>query len=312
MKIFSINFLSEQTIKLILIQLYVSILLIASPASGVFFKKETFFFDVDMAIEHYPLTRDVVLAIWENYDPKFHIFIGIGRSPTPIIAFMQAASQDVVSINLPLKNIRGFKLGGVNRLERPQMFNAAAIERLDQHFDHFLPQDLQNKKIIVIDYADTGASLDIASQEIRRYYLQRQPNLNIEVIGLGIARDEFVTQELLRNHHHVLRAPVTFILSLILNRYKLLNEFEVFDLDKLNLNKSYERPKRRQNDINSLPGYHYDNLLLAYQRQIIKDRVGSRSLAKLVPLHLKISEALFKNSQGLLSRCNDWLRQRVK
>src|SRR5580704_10283981 len=104
---------------------------------------------------------------------KTCVVIGIGRSPTPIIAYLQAHDQ-TSALNLPLSDFK--KIGLSEDLER----------RLFDHFDKFLdPQTylLGKDKIIVLDFALRGHSIISAAYYIRKYLDQQlnSPDTKLEI-----------------------------------------------------------------------------------------------------------------------------------
>jgi HEAT repeat protein len=98
------------------------------------------------------------------------IVIGIGRSPTPIMAYLQAYDT-AKAINLPLSNFRNKNL---TNEQETILFN---------HFDKFIDpsHELAGKnEIIVLDLSTSGVSLSAAVFYIRKY-VNTHLNLNIEI-----------------------------------------------------------------------------------------------------------------------------------
>lgn len=242
------------------------------------FATANIYFDVRHALTQYNSTRDAVLNILRQYDPKEHIFVGIGKSPTPIIGMMQAMDDSIDAINVPLSNIRGFAPGGLNRLKLPQAYNLALINRLRIHFDHFLPQNITEKKIIVIDFADYGLSLDRAVFEIRKYYAARFPSRVIRVIGLGIVHKKNTEKFLQLQHHHSIRVSEELTEAMIYRRYKNLHQYEDFDLTKISLQKPYVKPQVRTKIGASLKSETYQDLVQAYHDRLKSDEYAMQTL----------------------------------
>lgn len=105
---------------------------------------------------------DEVLAEFPASD-YFHI--GIGRSASPVLAFITAITGEKV-FSIPLTNFRSSTLSPKKK------------DLLFLHFDRFLPKDffLSNKNPVFIDYSNTGESAALFHRYFNEYL-----NLRAEV-----------------------------------------------------------------------------------------------------------------------------------
>lgn len=278
-----------------------SIILINSSSSASFFLSEDYNFNIKLAMAQYPLVRDTVFEIWERYDPKNHIFVGIGKSPTPIIALMQAISSEVEALNLPLSNIRGFKPGGLNRYNYPQEYNPQLVARLYQHFDHFLPQQVNGKRIIVIDFADTGETLIRSVEEIRRYYAYNNPSQVKRIIGLGLVDSSRTEERLLSKRYHTLRLHANLGSAMIYHKYKRLAQYENFDLQYLDMSQPYIKTPIRSNRFNYSNFESYNDLVKNYRKRAKTDIYGLKLFANLINLDFELINPM---RLSILGKCS--------
>lgn len=326
--------LSSRLFRICLILLSLSDFFSVAQAS-IFYEER--YYGISQAMVQYVSTRDAVKTILQRYSYKTHIFIGLGKSPTPIMAMMQAISSDVEVYNLPLSNMRGFKPGGVNRYGKVQLYSIERLARLYEHFDHFLPQNLAGKRLVVIDFADTGATLDLAVKAIRHYYAIRYPEQATRVLALGIPETPMTEDFLLDKKYHILRVGRDLLRAMIYHQYKQLHEFEDFDLDELDLSKPYVKPPQRTfeylqskhnkdmpnqqpasnwiqwwenlfiaNHSNG-PQQGYDELIKAYNNKLTQDYWGLSNFQNLVPLKSNLKTIADRQSFAF-SICNRILK----
>lgn len=122
--------------------------------------------------------------IKEHCPPSECIYVGIGRSPTPVLAILESSASNHVT-HLPLTYGREFKDSGrgLTALER---------ERLFQHFDHFMPHKdiLNNKKILLIDFTLSGDGLELSSQHIKEWAKSRSGKFNVSQFAIDLIGDD--------------------------------------------------------------------------------------------------------------------------
>lgn len=104
---------------------------------------------------------DLVLQIVKKYPPAEYLYVGVGRSPTPITAMMRAWFGDKVAINVPLS-----AMGYVGRFDQTDSeWELAAyqqqVQLIQTHLQSSMPseEELGARKLLIIDFATTGKSL---------------------------------------------------------------------------------------------------------------------------------------------------------
>lgn len=130
--------------------------------------------------QEYSAIRSLSEKILQKFPEPNTVFVGVGRSPTPVIAYMQTMGHNAV--NLPL--------GGVNQLK---ITNAAQVHdlsfQLKGHFDQFLkPQFSQGgatPRFVVIDYVSSGKSMAITNQLFENYLKEACPNCTYKMMAFG-------------------------------------------------------------------------------------------------------------------------------
>lgn len=109
----------------------------------------------------YQEIRKTALKILAKCPPENCTIIGLGRSPTPFMIFLQEMGSD--AFTLPLS---GFKL-------HPNSFDYhdKLIPKLHEHFDRYVDlQTVSNKKVMLIDFSLTGNSLMAAQYQLQEYF----------------------------------------------------------------------------------------------------------------------------------------------
>ncbi len=182
--------------------------------------------------------QQVSTYILLQYPRNEYIYIGIGRSPVPVMAYLQTEDETLVR-NIPLT---GFRYGEVST--SPQLC-LDEEKRLYQHFDQFLPthSDLNGrKKALIIDFSFTGRSISAAKKYFKKY-IKNHRNFLEEVQGLAICMEEN-EEEIQRNYQDldvfalygrslIFKDPVHcdhFLMMMAARMYLDQAEFESFDI----------------------------------------------------------------------------------
>ena len=130
----------------------------------------------------------VVDWIEERFPAERVIYVGIGRSPTPVQVLVQGRGHD--ALNLPLSEFRpgpadpSSILAPVLRSRRP-LPERGRLDMLWDHFDEFLGALPSGKDIVIVDRVDSGATL-IAAQHYVREYLKVRGRGGIEVDAVAL------------------------------------------------------------------------------------------------------------------------------
>jgi hypothetical protein len=118
----------------------------------------------DLVSQNYSEIRDLSLSILQRYPPSEYWYVGIGRSPTPIMRFFEEMGVQTVS-QMPLSGMSDFPKKG-------PMSEADQRARLWSHFERWLPS--KAKKILVIDYTAGGGGLTHTKNELEGYFENRR------------------------------------------------------------------------------------------------------------------------------------------
>ncbi len=192
----------------------------------------------------------------KEYPPDQYLYVGMGRSPTPLIALAKAALGESRALSLPLSHIG-------NRIYFP---SKEEEDYMDKHFRHFLPtvKELKGRKILLIDFALNGRSIIEGLRQLRRYY-----GTKAGVYALGMSGSE-VTIKIL-THMQI----TTIALSARLDqRYlrRVYSPYAEFERFFTNIPSSrYEAPERRE---------QFDQLKNAMARRMILDLGLRQTLEK--------------------------------
>ncbi|MBE4974419.1 hypothetical protein IMX17_13580 [Serratia sp. X3] len=133
----------------------------------------------------YQQLKRLALAIMDKVSTSWPVvFIGVGRSPTPLMAFLECYLGKAFVINLPLSGFRHNYLGeNVSLLREP--LTDDQNKALLLHFQRFIPiEKVRNSHVVVIDFIDSGASLVAATHYIRHYLRRYDDTENISAVSL--------------------------------------------------------------------------------------------------------------------------------
>ncbi len=189
-------------------------------------------------MEQYDSTKKAAIDLMERFPPDQHVYVGIGKSPTPIIAFMKAIGGAGAAQSLPLT---GLGANGFFEKNDPQ-----SIEKIHQHLAEFLPniEKLGGKKLLILDFADSATSLEFSAQEIRNFIETSYPQRKIELVVVGIP-NFLATSRLRSKGFEVLKVNWDLRRSLNNHEYKTLHEFNDYNYDT---SEPYEKPARRSTE----------------------------------------------------------------
>jgi hypothetical protein len=161
--------------------------------------------------QDYAQARELTKIILERYPPDEYVYVGMGRSPTPITAMLKTLFGDDAAINVPLSNMatfspnpkqKGVFMGDDGELHSvgPPTRTQERVYNLRHHLDQFIPPDekLGGRKILLIDYANSGDSLVNGDREIREYLRERNPAHPTELKSFGFAESDGVRSILKR------------------------------------------------------------------------------------------------------------------
>jgi hypothetical protein len=137
--------------------------------------------DAMFAKEHgkswYPMAGEIAEEIVQKYPPSEFVYVGVGRSPTPVTAYLKEAYPGS-AVNVPFS--------------RPSQTNVVTKEELQARvralFDRFLKNEgvlKQGKKILLIDFSYHGQSLNMVNQFLN-WYLKDQGQEQLKGYALAM------------------------------------------------------------------------------------------------------------------------------
>lgn len=129
-------------------------------------------FASELRLEEFREIQTASLEILARFPPNRFHYVAIGRSPTPITAYLRQIG--IESSTVPISSLR----------YQDFPFSPEAKAQLLEHFQNFLPVPgtLEGKKLLVIDYADYGGTIERAVSLITEIYEPKN-----QVRGLVIA-----------------------------------------------------------------------------------------------------------------------------
>ncbi len=119
-----------------------------------------------------------------RFNPATTLYVGIGASPTTIIAFLQNYSElvdsKVTAINLPLS------------ASGPQLELEEAHAKLSPHFRTFLQNDIfeGKERVVFIDYAESGETIRNTFHYLSKHLAQEGMDIPVHGIALQGASKE--------------------------------------------------------------------------------------------------------------------------
>ncbi|MFE8950537.1 hypothetical protein [Streptomyces sp. NPDC007856] len=133
--------------------------------------------------------------ITEEFPPEQYFYLGLGRSPVPVVAALQASGHDADSI--PLSS---FRAGPADRRSiLSETFDRRGFapltpqqqDLLYAHFDEFvLPHTRHDKSILLIDYSQSALSLFSAQHHLDEYFRARGIDIIPEALALHVDSPE--------------------------------------------------------------------------------------------------------------------------
>jgi hypothetical protein len=109
----------------------------------------------------YVQLRDVTKELLRRYPPERHFFVGLGRDPTPIMAFLHNLGGDRLVMNLPASGSGSW----TGRKWRPSATD------LKKHLDRFIPAAVLkgDRDIVLVDQTQGGRTLRGLPPHLRHY-----------------------------------------------------------------------------------------------------------------------------------------------
>jgi hypothetical protein len=137
----------------------------------------------DITPEEYERIKTIAEQVLQRFPPTQYRYVGLGKSPTPVLAFLQSYGErvntDVQAMNMPLSKF-GHRTEDMSSGERMFVDGAPLTDeqrgRLWQHFDRFIGNfdRLEDPKgIVLIDHVESGKSLFASARHLEQYLSER-------------------------------------------------------------------------------------------------------------------------------------------
>lgn len=122
------------------------------------------------SLEDYADVKQVAQELIRRYPPDQYVYVGMGRSPTSVIAMLKAVLGDGAAVNVPMSGMAGFEPSSPR-------YTTEAVTNLRRSFDRFIPSQtsLGGKKLVVIDFSAFGQSIPNGQRELVDYLRARNP-----------------------------------------------------------------------------------------------------------------------------------------
>ncbi len=243
-------------------------------------------FKVREFIDLYQLTY----TISNHFPMDKYYYVGIGRSPAPIIATFDVIEDklnkgNVLATTLPLtwSNSKVAKIFNTTKSLKGSL-TQSQWNILKRHFEKYLPtaEELmfngKTRKILIMDFVNTGTGLAISEAFIKSYYNEKNPQQKVEVLALPIPG---VGTPSLYPNWHVIEVPPLgeLLVSLVYKTFKpyaQFGEYRIDGPDNLVENPQYQDLKKAI-DVN---GPYLQKILEQYKRgkELIELKVEKASL----------------------------------
>lgn len=158
-----------------------------------FLRQDAFLRDLAMYVEQTELLRgirDLGDRILRDYPPHVYLYVGLGRSPAPLVAYFESIRVRTLTIPLSAFRPRNVRwsitdeaLGSTHARMTLQQQQALFV-----HFRRFIPRRPARNRILLMDFCVSGQSL-LAGMEQLEQFLAMEGYGDIATHALAICRD---------------------------------------------------------------------------------------------------------------------------
>lgn len=155
-------------------------------------KKQDFSFSDKALAELHHLCQQII----RHFPPDRYFYIGVGRSPSPIIAWLQANYGNGAATQIPLSDFHLCRIDGEGRIKSEARFPSEdAAVKLFHHFDKYLRAEVaSDRRWLVIDTVMSGNTLKSAAYALTEYlYAHDQVGTPVEMLGIAEVFGDAVT-----------------------------------------------------------------------------------------------------------------------
>ena len=175
----------------------------------------------------YEAIKAVSLELLRRHRGEDVAFVGIGRSPTPIMAFLD--NRNIHTQTVPLSELSGQMYDEIAKKKMPITFSSlfrqrptVIQERLAHYFERRLPDRILNGhiKMVIVDYVNTGDSIVNLSDFFRTFRRTRHPNLHVEYEVLVTPMETVIASQLRQSGFGVIEVPEPVASKLMRSGYE--------------------------------------------------------------------------------------------
>ncbi|NOH71651.1 hypothetical protein F0225_09925 [Vibrio pectenicida] len=129
--------------------------------------------------------KKMLFSILDQVENINTLFVGVGRTPIPLMSLIECYCGKEKVIHLPLSGFRHNYPGENHELLRSPL-NKQHMLSLDEHFKNFVPihrlKDID--QILLIDFVDSGASLAAVARYLSQYIKNAKLDCRVHPIAL--------------------------------------------------------------------------------------------------------------------------------
>ena len=226
--------------------------------------------------------------IMKNYPASQYHYVGVGASPTAIMAFIELTLGPQAVTQLPMS-----KIGENTAPANYEKFKSAEVQELiTRHLEHFLPEErIGGKKVLMIDYAHRGSTLSSVKKMLDGFFQNRGTGTVVE--SLALVRNQTLEYALNHYGHGIYRLSYFMdnaFLGRVFDRYRKFSEFSPVHQ---NLERGYIPPRKIFEDFDPreytrvlaekiFVPRSYEHLLWELNRFMRSDALSLKTVANLV------------------------------
>lgn len=127
---------------------------------------------------NYGEIKSTSLNILRKYPPDQYYYVGIGRSPVPIVAFFE---------ELGIKGVSTIPISAMRKLDKESAPAKAALQsRIKAHLNQWFPskKELAGRKVLLLDYASSADGIIAVTREISDFASAQRPQVEVRAVGL--------------------------------------------------------------------------------------------------------------------------------
>jgi hypothetical protein len=242
--------------------------------------------------------KSIALDILKTYPPSEYLYIGEGRSPTPVIAMLKAMVGDQIAYDIPLSALA--KVGSFDQVSNDDAYDLTQeqFEYVQKVLGRVMPSNetIAGRKVLLIDFASTGKTIVAATGQVSSFLERRGAKPQIRVEALALIRNDVVEHWLRREGLDTLWISATFNRHLLARAYSELAEYNSLPVDvpQSEVKVSARNPR-------------FDELIQGYRARVREDKA---LLSELASLNLQAEalkgvshKELVREKTSFLSKC---------